>query len=151
MIMETIEKKIKRRSTYVQDLARTQRASTFAVGQCWPLLNTSISYRAYIDEHYITLLLRHYYPRANLWLMPITAGGRNLGTILHCSWKCRKTAVVYTKRKKTYSWYAKTKFSKQGTLLNLKFVLGTILNFLGEQGDKFWDVEFLGDHIEENP
>ena len=28
MIMETIEKKIKRRSTYVQDLARTQRAST---------------------------------------------------------------------------------------------------------------------------
>ena len=62
-----------------------------------------------------------------------------------------KTAAVYTKRKKTYSWYAKTKFSKHGTLLNLKFVLGTILNFFWDHIDRFRDVEFFGDQTEQSP
>ena len=37
------------------------------------------------------------------------------------------------------------------TLLNKKIKKGTILNFFGDQGDTFWDVEFLGDHIEKSP
>ena len=65
--------------------------------------------------------------------------------------KMQKKLRLCTQRgKKTYSWYAKTKFSKQGTLLNKKIKKGTILNFLGDQGDTFWDVEFLGDHIEKS-
>ena len=66
--------------------------------------------------------------------------------------KMQKKLRLCTQRgKKRTAGTPKLNLANKGPYRIKKLKKGTILNFLGDQGDTFWDVEFLGDHIEKKP